>query len=268
MSEHAVVQVLDQTVVDVDPELRILKAADEEVDAGAEGQRKGSMRIGWNGRIIKMKLEGFQKLGFKDEKDYWLSKGIGRSTWYRMLRLAEDFKQLTWEEFSEMTAENADHLAKLSEDERYGEVESGEGLWDKWTYLASILNEEEFQKKILEATAKEQNVEVKEIPVTFKLAVFEGQRPVIIAAIEQFQKEHELKTPGQALELMALESVGKKAFTSFIQEAIPKLKSALRLAKDCEAESAVESLRETVEQTILDMAWTLDQTGGGKRWES
>lgn len=263
MEPYAIVDTAER--VAVDRELQEAIAADKEVDIGSDGVKKGSMRVGWYGRIVKMKNR-FEQMGYVDEKDYRLRKGVGRSTWYRMLRIAEDFQRLTPEAFLRMTAENAEHLARLSEDERYTGGMKVNDQFVKWIDLAALLNEEQFQKAILEAQAAAAAVPVAEMPVTLKMRVFEGQRPVILATIDEFQKDHGMKTPGEALEAICVEMRGRKTFTQFMQEALPRLRGAMKLTQDVEPESAIGALRDALEQHIMDLAAALEETGVQSRW--
>ena len=58
-------------------------------------------------------------LGYEDEKAFWTAKGFGRSTWYSMTRLAEDFCAADEEDFLRMKVYNAKELAKLEPELRY-----------------------------------------------------------------------------------------------------------------------------------------------------
>lgn len=252
---YAIVDTMER--VAVDQNLQDAIAADQEVDAGSDGLRKGSMRVGWYGRIVKLK-DRFQQMGYVDEKDYRLRKGVGRSTWYRMLRIADDFQDLDSATFLGMTAENAEHLSKLPVEERYK---------PEWIDKASTLNEGQFQKALLEAQAVSEGVETKEVMVSLKIPVFDGQRAVINEGIELFRQQHNLKTAAESLELIVVESMGRKTFTNFMQDALPRLRSAISLTRDVEPESAVEALRETVEQVIFDLAAALEEAGTQERWQ-
>jgi len=247
-------------------DLCVLQEADRQLTEAVTSLQKSSMKVGWYGRIVKLS-NGFEALGYADEKAYRAAKGVGRSTWYRMVRIAEDFRDLDRDQFLRMTAENAEHLARLPLEDRYTGGTMVKDQIVRWIDLAATMNEEQFQKALLEAQAAAADVPVAEMPVTFKMRVFEGQRPVIIATIDAFQKEHSMKTPGEALEAICVEVQGRKSFASFMQDALPRLRGAMRLTQDVEPESAISALRDVLEQHIMDMAYTLEQTVGQERWQ-
>src|ERR1700678_1249400 len=69
-----------------------------------------SLRIGFHAAILK-KENLFGLLGFENEKEAQESSGVGDSTWYAMIRLAEQFNGVAEDMFVGMRQANAKALA-------------------------------------------------------------------------------------------------------------------------------------------------------------
>src|SRR5579864_4088993 len=96
---------------------------------------KGSMATGWYGRNM---IEGdlFTHLGFANEDACREASGVGRSTWYSMIRIAEGLKNLKFKEFLELKSGQAAHLITLPEEMRYS---------PEWLKKAKEMTEEKFE---------------------------------------------------------------------------------------------------------------------------
>ena len=81
---------------------------------------KGSLMIGWYGSILKEK-NLFRELGFADEDAYYRSCGLGRSTWFRAVEIAQAFRVggIDRDKVLSMKIENARMLAKAPESIRF-----------------------------------------------------------------------------------------------------------------------------------------------------
>ncbi len=183
-----------------------------------KGRNRRTMLIGWYGFRMN-KTEEFSKHGFKDEADYRDKVGISRAVWGRALRLASFFENLSLDEFTAMTAENAEILSSLPESYR---------CHPQWLEYARTLKAEDLKRKCLREKAYLGGVPVSDMRVTYKLPVFEAQRTVIEGAVEKFRKENGLLDKGTALEWMAMESSERKTFVNFLLSQIGLLKKALR----------------------------------------
>jgi hypothetical protein len=84
----------------------------------AKVMHQASIRIGWYGLVLK-KQKLFHELGFADEEAYYTSCGIGRSTWFRALQIAENLKGIQEEKVLAMKVENAVMLARAPEPIRH-----------------------------------------------------------------------------------------------------------------------------------------------------
>lgn len=182
------------------------------------GRNRRSMLIGWYG--YRMKLEDkFPEHGYKDEADYRDRVGVSRAVWGRMIRVASFFEFLAVDQFTAMTAENAEILSTLPTSYRY-DLE--------WLGKAKTLKAEDFKREVLRAKADYEGVPVADMRVIYKLKVFEAQRTVITAAVTDFRRENNLIDEGTALEWMAMEVSGRRTFAQFLKKQIPVLREALR----------------------------------------
>lgn len=209
---------------------------------------KRSMEIGWFGRIVKARNE-FARHGCRDEKEYRELVRIGRTTWYRMIRIAGALSQLKREEFLSMTVENADLLSRIPDEERYD---------PELLEMARTLNEPQFQKRLLERRAKLENKPVEEVRVGMRISLFEGQRTVVEDALTRFMRQHGIVDRGTALEWIMMEYRDSATIMAFLQQSAPTLRKALK------AES-LEEIRGVVAGYVMAMLQHLEQVKGKKR---
>ena len=96
-----------------------------------------SMRIGWHAAYLK-KNDLFGILGFKTESEARQAAGVGESTWYANIRLAEAFEGITEAQFVSMKQASAKALSDLPESKRK------DGSWIRW---AGSMKIEDFAAK-------------------------------------------------------------------------------------------------------------------------
>jgi hypothetical protein len=221
----------------LDEQLRI---CDQEIVEAWVGLVKRSMVIGWDGYFIK-RHDGWQRLGYADEKHYRSSKGIGRSTWYKMVGLAEKFSMLAKEQFLNMTIENAAQLAAVPLSSR------GDAAL---LQAASTMTASKFESELVRVTAIQQNKPVGEVYVTIKWRIKQAQREAIERGLEDWQREHGIDDPGYALELMIAEYHDRLTLVGFMTEALTRLPRAIAAAKSMED---LEELRKLFATHIQDM---------------
>jgi hypothetical protein len=219
---------------------------DKRLRAVKETSRTSTLEIGWLGAKLK---EGnfFPILGYDNETLYRQAVGVGRSTWFRYVRLAEAFKKLPEKEFMKFNAECADHLAKLPEDKRYRK-----DLIKK----AQELTEEEFQKVIVRFKARESKVSEGDVIVQLKWRMPEGRREVIMDTLRWFAKEHELSMEDESriLELLCAEVRHGKPVVTKMAYAAQDLSRAVELLENKDTELSqdeiVSKVKGVLEQVI------------------
>ena len=217
-----------------------LRESDQNIGEAWGGLVKRSMIIGWEGYFIK-RHDGWQRLGYADEKHYRSCKGIGRSTWYKMVGLAEKFPMLDREQFLSMTIENAEQLAAAPLSAR-GSVPLLEA--------ASTMTASEFEGELVRVTAIEQHKAAGEIYVTIKWRIKQAQREVIERGLKDWQQEHGIDDPGYALELMVTEYHDRPTLVGFMTGEITRLTRAITEARSMED---LEELRKLFATHIQDM---------------
>jgi len=181
------------------------------------GMRKNSMVIGWEGNFIK-RHNGFAALGYADEAQYYRSVGMGRSTWFKMVGLAEAFEYLSREEFLSMKIENAAHLAKFPEPIRKSKL-----LIEKAGRMSTL----DFRNNAYVGYPG------KDAPPAFKLRKREALKlpEGIATAVDGWQQEHGLESPRQALALMVSECTERATLVGFLTEWQRRLTVAIESAK-------------------------------------
>jgi hypothetical protein len=207
------------------------------------GLTKRSMLIGWEGAFIK-RHNGWQRLGYADEKHYRATRvanGIARSTWYKMVGLAERFSELSREQFLSMTIENAEQLAEAPQS-----VRRDPELID----AAAEMTVRDFESELVRRAALNENKPPSEVYVTIKWRIKQAQREVIERGLEDWQHEHGIDDPGYALELMIAEYRERVTLVGFIAESIPRLTQAVVAAHSVEE---LEELRRLMAAHIHEM---------------
>jgi hypothetical protein len=211
---------------------------------------KRSMQIGWHGAFLKNN-NLFKYVGYENEDSYKKSLKVGKSTWHRMIRLANGFPNLDEDTFLKMTADNADLLIEyISEEDRDSNY---------WIDLASTRTYEELEQVIIKQLGLKDHLENKEVFVPFKMGMLEGQKDVIEQGIKEFQAAHGIESPAKALELIVAETSGKKTLVGFLIDSLTKLRSAIDLTEsDVDPESAIPRIKEILEDYITGLAESLE----------
>jgi hypothetical protein len=221
-----------------------LLQADRNISEAWIGLTKRSMLIGWEGAFIK-RYNGWERLGYMDEKHYRADKGIGRSTWYKMVGLAEHFPNVSKEQFLAMSIENAEQLAVVPLEARENPV---------LLSSAATKTAREFESDLIFDTAVRENKPVSEVFVTMKWRIRQAQREVIERGLEDWQHEHGIDDPGYALELMIAEVHERLTLVGFMTESIPRLSRAVMAA---ESQEDLEDLRKLFARHIQEMGEVL-----------
>jgi hypothetical protein len=206
-------------------------AADRQIRATwavEKGSNRRNMVIGWHAAHLKAE-NGWQKLGYADEAAYRDAVGVSHSVWGRYTRIAGAFPRLALEQFAAMTAENAETLATLPEASRYD---------PEWLRQAREMKAEDFRRQAIAVAAEAMGVPAREMRVSYRVRVFDGQRTVIENAVKEFMRENGIRDEGTALEWMAMEQSGRKTFARFLGEQLPVLRKALR---DGDPKTALEA---------------------------
>ena len=210
---------------------------------------KHSMEIGWEGAFLRT-TNAWQILNYASEKSYRASTGIGRSTWYKMVGLAEKFPMLSKEQFLAMTIENAEQLAAAPLSTR-GDT--------ALLQSAATLTAKEFEGELVRVAAITQGKPVAEVYVTIKWRIKQAQREVIERGLEDWQQEHGIDDPGYALELMIAEYHDRPTLVGFMTEAIPRLTRAVTEAHSVED---LEELRKLFAAHLQEMGEVLKMCCG------
>lgn len=226
-----------------------LRESDRNISEAWVGLVKRSMVIGWDGYFIK-RHDGWQRLDYADEKHYRSSKGIGRSTWYKMVGLAEKFPMLTREQFLTMTIENAEQLAAVPLSDR-----------DDTALLAAAatMTANEFEDELVRVAAISQGKPIKEVYVTIKWRIKQAQREVIERGLKDWQQEHGIDDPGYALELMIAEYHDRLTLVGFMTGEIARLTQTIAEARSMEE---LEELRKLFAVHIQEMSELLKMCCG------
>ena len=216
-------------------------------------QSRNSLRIGFHAAALKEKnLWGI--LGFKDEHEAREAAGVGESTWFSTLRLAEQFKGVPEELFTSMRLTNAKALSDLPETKRQDR---------DWLKAAADDSLKDFQAKVdLEMNDKTRDSDSKEVIRTFRTTMPASQMKAVEQGIKTYAVSVGLDpaNTGRVLETMVAEHTGAPGLIGTITTAVQKIKEAKEFAHSgLSADEALGVLDRVMDEVILDFAHALEQ---------
>lgn len=218
-----------------------------------------SLRIGYH--AYRLKVEGlFGALGFQNESEAREAAGVGQSTWYENIRLAEAFKDVDEERFVAMKQANAKALANLPESQRTS---------TEWLRMAEVEKIEEFAVKCDQAmNGKTKASDGKEPSTsTMKLVMPASRKAVIEGGIRQFAEAHGLSAddPGKVVELMAVETTGSQTLLGSITTTLQRIAGLREFMKSgVSADEVLGRVEKELDDMVLDFQSALEQAAQRK----
>ena len=216
-------------------------------------QSRNSLRIGYHAFILKEKnLWGI--LGFRDEQEAREAAGVGESTWFSTIRLAESYRGVPEELFTAMRLTNCKALSDLPEEKRQDRD------WLKYAETESL---KDFQKRVdEEMNGKAKDSDTKEVIRTFKTTMPESQMKTVEAGIKSYAVSVGIDPAqtGRVLEAMVAEHTGGAGLIETITTAVQKVKTAkATIHSGVSLEEALEKVEATLDELVLDFAAALEQ---------
>jgi len=216
-------------------------------------QSRNSLRIGFHAFAMK-KSNLWGMLGYRDEQEAREAAGVGESTWFSTIRIAESFRGVPEELFTAMRLTNAKALSDLSEEKRADR---------DWLKAAADDSLKEFQAKVdLEMNGKTKPSEGKETIRTFRTTMPESQMKSVDAGIKQYAVSVGLDpaNTGKVLETALVELNGGQTLIGSITAAVQKVKAAKAVIHSgASLEEVVEKLEATLDELVLDFSGALEQ---------
>ena len=216
-------------------------------------QSRNSLRIGFHAFALKEKgLWGM--LGFRDEQEAREAAGVGESTWFSTIRLAEAYRGVPEELFTAMRLTNAKALSDLSDEKRADR---------EWLKSAADDSLKDFQAKVdLEMNGKTKNSDSKETIRTFRTTMPESQMRTVEAGIKSYAVSVGIDPAqtGRVLEAMVAEHTGGAGLIETITTAVQKIKLAKVAAHSgLSADEALERMENTLDELVIEFAAALEQ---------
>jgi hypothetical protein len=221
----------------------LLAQSDQVIRESCLSIRKHSLLIGWEGQFIADQ-EGWKVLGYANGREYAKSLGLGKSTFYKMIHLAERFRGgIKKEEFLSMTIENAALLSNYPEEVRFDHLRiENAGRMGHREFMESLRgygNPKLFQPKergLLILPSKGRKV------------------------VEQWQLEHGVESREEALVMLLGEIAERPTLIGFMVEWQERLKAAISTASATEED--LKDLRELFKIYVSDMEEILSLCAG------
>ena len=206
---------------------------------------KASMEIGWEGAFLR-RNNAWPLLGHEHENSYRAAVGIGRSTWYDVVKIASYFPQLDKETYLAMSLENARRLGMEPEAVRYD---------PKILQKATTQPAQEFKDELTTEGAHREGKPLSEHWKAMEWRFRQEQYEVIEQGLKDWQHEHGIDDLGYALELMIAECRERPTLVGFMTESIPRLTRevmTVHSGEDVEL-SDLRALRETFAVHLKEM---------------
>ena len=216
-----------------------------------------SMRIGWHAAYLK-KNNLFGILGFKTESEARQAAGVGESTWYANIRLAEAFEGITEAQFVSMKQASAKALSDLPESKRK------DGSWIRW---AGSMKIEDFAAKCDEVMdGKAKPSDTKERGVVIKMSVPKSRKESLEHHLERCATQMGINPDdkGKVVEMLAVERDGQTGLIEAITNAVQRIKAAKKLQEDnLSAEEALEKVNVLLDEMALEFHDALTAASDG-----
>ena len=217
-----------------------------------------SLRIGFHAAILKSQGM-FGILGFENEKEAQEASGVGDSTWFAMIRLAEQFNGVTEDLFCGMRQANAKALADLPESKRLTEYWLRRAATDSIDTFAALIDTE------MDGHAKASDG--KERTVNYSVKMPKSRKKAVEAGLKEYAKTVGVEgDESRALELMVAEQTGSVSLIGAITNAVQRCKKVKELIEGG-IMSSDEVLSQVVilnEESILEFASALESAENGK----
>ena len=212
-----------------------------------------SMRIGYH--AYRLKAENlFGVLGFADENEARVAAGVGESTWYANIRLAEQFKDLPEKRFVAMKQANAKALADLPESKR---------MSTEWVRMAETMKCDEFAARVdTEMEGKARPSDGRERSTSMKLDMPASRKAVIEEKVKEFAESHGVDAgdTGHIFELMCVETTDGVTLVGAITNALQQIKAAKEILRgELSAEEALLKVEGMLDEIVLGFSAALEQ---------
>jgi hypothetical protein len=212
-----------------------------------------SLRIGYH--AYRLKTESlFGVLGFADETEAREAAGVGASTWFANIRLAEAFKDVPEEKFVKMKQANAQALADLPESKRCS---------SQWLRMAETSKIKDFAAKVdEEMNGKAKPSDSREGSTSMKLSMPTSRKRVIEEKVKEFAETHGLDPAdtGKALEVMCVEATEGATLIGAVTTALQRVKGAkATIHSGISADEALVKVEAELDGMILDFQAALAQ---------
>lgn len=212
-----------------------------------------SLRIGYH--AYRLKTENlFGVLGFGNEDEAREAAGVGQSTWYANIRLAEAFKSVPEARFTAMKQANAVALSDLPESKRFSA---------QWLKDATHKSMKEFKEMVdMEMHGRARSSDGRERSTSMKLDMPASRKAVIEEKVKEFAASHGIESGdvGKVFEIMAVESTGGATFTGAIANATQHVKNAKEaIHSGLSADEALVKVEAELDAMILEFEAALVQ---------
>lgn len=222
------------------PEHPNLRRYDSELRSAARNYRQSVLKIGYYGARLRM-TEGWRDLGFESEEDYRESLDVPRSTWYKYVRICQNYMQLSLPELEAYQITNLQLLLKVNP-----------SIADNHPWMDEALALK--PKKLAELVAERNRAvgDEREPLTSYRVTVPFLAKRAIEQQVEDFQKKHGLSSPGQALEFLIVDRAGEPGILtelSQIRKLLSGVAQSLQMkANRCQLEQ---------ERSWIKLAWEM-----------
>lgn len=210
-----------------------------------------SLRIGFHAHALK-KGGLFGILGFENEREAQEASGVGDSTWFANIRLAEQFDGVSEDLFCGMKQANCRALADMPTSKRLDEYWLRRAATDSMDTFAALVDDE-MEDKARASDGKERTV-------SYSVKMPKSRRKAVQSGLAEISKEYGCDgDESRTLELLVAEKTGSVSLIGAIKNAVLRCGRIKELLES--GLSSDEILGQVVqinEETILECASALD----------
>ena len=220
----------------------------EEIKGSAGVYSRSSLLIGYCAYILKEE-NLFGILGYSNEDEAREAAGVGSSTWYATIRMAQAFKDLPRELFVSMKLSNCSALSDLPEAKR---------LDREWVTKAAEMSIKEFRKAVdEEMNGKSKPSDGRERTATMRLDMPASRKTVIEEKARDFAESHgiDVSDTAKAIEIALVEATDGPTMVGAIVNAVERLRRVKELCESgLSSDEVLAQVLELNEASIIELA--------------
>lgn len=182
---------------------------DQKIRSAIRAYNQSFAHLAYFGWRLKL-ANGFEELGFEDERAYMISLGVRKSWWYSAVAIGQLLQTMALEEIEKIQVGQLLLLLDVEPEIRSQYPWAQEAATDGFTELARKIND----RNVLVPGSRR-------VPTaTMTVRVPAMARDAILTGLNEFKERHDLRSPGQALEFLVADTFDRPNVTGALYEGL------------------------------------------------